>query len=59
MLERKYYKFRANLERQYPQVCEDCEPKVLDRMREAGRTARTDYLRGELQLGQEESPPLR
>jgi hypothetical protein len=45
MLERKYYKFRANLEKQYPQVCADCEPKVLERMREAGRTARTDYLR--------------
>ena len=45
MLERKYYKFRANLEKQYPQVCEDCEPRVLDRMREAGRTAKTDYLR--------------
>jgi hypothetical protein len=44
-LERKYYKYRRNLEKQYPQVCEDCEPRVLDRMREAGKTAKTDYLR--------------
>jgi hypothetical protein len=49
MLERKYYKFRANLEKQYPQVCADCEPKVLERMREAGKTAKTDYLRRLLQ----------
>lgn len=45
VLEQKYYKFRANLEKQYPQVCEDCEPRVLERMRQAGKTAKTDYLR--------------
>ncbi|KAH8821226.1 Ima1 N-terminal domain-containing protein [Xylogone sp. PMI_703] len=44
-LERKYFAFRRDLERRYPQVCEDCEPKVLERMREAGKAAKSDYLR--------------
>jgi hypothetical protein len=43
--ERNYYRYRNGLEKRYPQVCEDCEPKVLEQMREAGRTAKTDYLR--------------
>jgi hypothetical protein len=43
--ERQYFTYRKNLEKRYPQVCEDCEPKVLERMREAGKTAKTDYLR--------------
>jgi hypothetical protein len=43
--ERDYYRYRNGLEKRYPQVCEDCEPKVLEQMREAGRTAKTDYLR--------------
>jgi hypothetical protein len=44
-LERKYFQYKKNLENRYPQVCEDCEPKVLERMRQAGKTAKTDYLR--------------
>lgn len=44
-LERKYFRFRQGLEQRYPQVCADCEPRVLDRIREAGYTAKTDHLR--------------
>ena len=44
-LERKYFAYRKSLEKRYPQVCEDCEPRVLERMREAGRTAKADHLR--------------
>ena len=44
-MERKYFEYRKNLEKRYPQVCEDCEPRVLERMKRAGRTAKTDYLR--------------
>jgi hypothetical protein len=44
-MERKYFEYRKNLEKRYPQVCEDCEPKVLERMKQAGKTAKTDYLR--------------
>ncbi|TAQ85072.1 hypothetical protein B7494_g6591 [Chlorociboria aeruginascens] len=43
--EKKLYAFRRDLENRYPQVCEDCEPKVLERMKEAGKTAKADYLR--------------
>lgn len=43
--ERNYFKYKQGLEMRYPQVCEDCEPKVLLKMREANKTARTDYLR--------------
>lgn len=44
-LERKYYKFRADLEERYPQICDDCEPKVLGKLNNAGYIAKTDYLR--------------
>ncbi|CAK7219333.1 hypothetical protein SCUCBS95973_003784 [Sporothrix curviconia] len=44
-LERKYFRFRQGLEQRYPQVCADCEPRVLHRIREAGYTAKTDHLR--------------
>lgn len=44
-LEREYFNYRRSLERLYPQVCEDCEPMVLERMRDAGRTAKADHLR--------------
>jgi hypothetical protein len=43
-LERASFEYRKRLEKQYPQVCEDCEPRVLERMKQAGRTAKTDYL---------------
>ncbi|EFX06207.1 hypothetical protein CMQ_6528 [Grosmannia clavigera kw1407] len=44
-LECKYYHFRKGLEQRYPQVCSDCEPAVLERIRQAGYTAKTDHLR--------------
>ncbi len=37
--------YRARLEEQYPQVCEDCEPRVRDRIRATGYAAKTDHLR--------------
>ncbi|RKF60279.1 hypothetical protein OnM2_052014 [Erysiphe neolycopersici] len=40
-----YYKFRQDLEKRYPQVCEKCEPAVLLRMKAAGKTAKSDHLR--------------
>lgn len=45
LYDRKYYEFRNNLERRYPQVCSDCEAGVLERIKQAGYTARTDHLR--------------
>ncbi|PKS07038.1 hypothetical protein jhhlp_005635 [Lomentospora prolificans] len=44
-LERKYYKFRQDLEERYPQMCADCEPKVLSKLNAAGYIAKTDFLR--------------
>ncbi|EKD13821.1 hypothetical protein MBM_08022 [Drepanopeziza brunnea f. sp. 'multigermtubi' MB_m1] len=43
--ERAYFKWKRSLEKRYPQVCKDCEPQVLERMRRAGKTAKTDHLR--------------
>lgn len=36
---------RERLEEKWPQVCEDCEPRVLARIRKAGYAAKTDHLR--------------
>lgn len=44
-LEKNYYTFRRGLEQRYPQICADCEPKVLDRLQQAKYTAQTDHLR--------------
>lgn len=43
--EDKYFAYRRNLEKRYPQCCEDCEAKALERMREADKTAKSDWLR--------------
>jgi hypothetical protein len=43
--QRRYYAFRKNLEKRYPQMCRECEPRVLERVRQAGYTAKTDHLR--------------
>ena len=45
MLEKKYYQFRNRLEERYPQICEDCEPRVRQRIEQAAYTAKTDTLR--------------
>ncbi|KAK6838183.1 hypothetical protein RU639_000871 [Aspergillus parasiticus] len=43
--EQEYPKFRKNLEERYPQVCAKCEPRVKDRIRQAGYQAKSDHLR--------------
>ncbi|KAH7021238.1 Ima1 N-terminal domain-containing protein [Microdochium trichocladiopsis] len=43
--EKKYHLLRTDLERRYPQVCADCEPRVEKRLHEASYTAQTDHLK--------------
>ncbi|GLA43415.1 hypothetical protein AnigIFM63309_001149 [Aspergillus niger] len=43
--EKEYPKFRKNLEERYPQVCVKCEPRVKQRIRQAGYEAKSDHLR--------------
>ncbi|KAI0843363.1 Ima1 N-terminal domain-containing protein [Hypoxylon sp. FL0890] len=43
--EKKYWALRKDLEKRYPQMCADCEPKVEEKLREASYTAQTDHLR--------------
>ncbi|KAJ6092978.1 hypothetical protein N7486_008267 [Penicillium sp. IBT 16267x] len=40
-----YQNYRQELETLYPQVCETCEPRVKQRIREAGYEAKADNLR--------------
>ncbi|KAF4624628.1 hypothetical protein G7Y89_g13539 [Cudoniella acicularis] len=44
-MEKEYFKYKDYLEKLYPQVCEDCQPRVLGRMRQAQRTAQSDHMR--------------
>ncbi|OWO92765.1 hypothetical protein B2J93_6795 [Marssonina coronariae] len=43
--ERKYNNWKRSLERRYPQVCEACEPKVLEQIRRSAKITKTDHLR--------------
>lgn len=43
--ESQYPRYRARLEEQYPQVCEECSPRVSERIRATGYAAKTDHLR--------------
>ena len=43
--EASYPGYRKGLEERYPQVCEDCEPRVRERIRATGYAAKTDHLR--------------
>ncbi|KAI1780392.1 Ima1 N-terminal domain-containing protein [Hypoxylon cercidicola] len=43
--ERKYYNLRKDLEKRYPQMCAQCEPKVDAKLHEASYNAQTDHLR--------------
>ncbi|KAI1139577.1 Ima1 N-terminal domain-containing protein [Hypoxylon sp. FL0543] len=43
--EKKYWVLRKDLEKRYPQMCADCEPKVEKKLNEASYTAQTDHLR--------------
>jgi Ima1 N-terminal domain len=45
LIDRKYIKFREDLEKRYPQVCEDCAPRVLERYNRSQYTAKTDHMR--------------
>lgn len=37
--------YRKDLEERYPQVCENCAPRVQERIRATGYAAKTDHLR--------------
>ncbi|KAI1388219.1 Ima1 N-terminal domain-containing protein [Hypoxylon trugodes] len=43
--EKKYWALRKDLEKRYPQMCAECEPKVEKKLHEASYTAQTDHLR--------------
>ncbi|KAK3297847.1 Ima1 N-terminal domain-containing protein [Chaetomium fimeti] len=43
--EKGLYRFRKNQERLYPQICEECEPRVRRRLEQSAYTAKTDLLR--------------
>ena len=43
--ERRYFAFKKQLEKTYPQVCEDCRPKAIERLKESSKTAKSDHLR--------------
>ncbi|KAI0205701.1 hypothetical protein F4808DRAFT_409961 [Astrocystis sublimbata] len=43
--ERKYRTLKKALEDRYPQVCEQCLPKVNSKLNQASYTAKTDHLR--------------
>ncbi|TGJ80439.1 hypothetical protein E0Z10_g8321 [Xylaria hypoxylon] len=43
--ERKYWALKKELEKRYPQVCEDCLPKVNKKLNQASYTAQTDHLK--------------
>ncbi|KAI1766451.1 Ima1 N-terminal domain-containing protein [Hypoxylon sp. FL1150] len=43
--ERRYWALRKDLEKRYPQMCAECEPKVEAKLHEASYNAQTDHLR--------------
>ncbi|EFQ98679.1 hypothetical protein MGYG_01700 [Nannizzia gypsea CBS 118893] len=43
--EKSYPSYKRSLEERYPQVCEKCKPRVVDRIRQTGYAAKTDHLR--------------
>ncbi|KAH6851122.1 Ima1 N-terminal domain-containing protein [Chaetomium sp. MPI-CAGE-AT-0009] len=43
--EKGLYRFRKNQERLYPQICDECEPRVRQRLEQSAYTAKTDMLR--------------
>lgn len=47
--EKAYYKYKKDLEKRYPQVCEDCAPKAIERIKAAKKTAQADWLGRKLQ----------
>ncbi|KAL2160183.1 hypothetical protein VTH06DRAFT_1839 [Thermothelomyces fergusii] len=43
--EKDFHRFRRNQERLYPQICDQCEPRVRRRLEKAQYTAKADLLR--------------
>ncbi|KAM5467846.1 hypothetical protein MauCBS54593_005124 [Microsporum audouinii] len=43
--EKSYPSYKRSLEERYPQVCEKCKPRVIERIRQTGYAAKTDHLR--------------
>lgn len=43
--DRGYAEFKRGLEDRYPQVCDKCEPRVRQRIRQTGYEAKADHLR--------------
>lgn len=43
--EKAYPAYRKALEERYPQICEQCAPRVQERIRATGYAAKTDHLR--------------
>ncbi|KAI8949293.1 hypothetical protein F4801DRAFT_553578 [Xylaria longipes] len=43
--ERRYWALKKALEQRYPQVCEECLPKVNTKLNQASYTAKADHLR--------------
>lgn len=43
--EQRFPEFRRRLEERYPQVCANCEPRVMERIRQTGYEAKADNLR--------------
>ncbi|KAK1239357.1 hypothetical protein MKX07_008845 [Trichoderma sp. CBMAI-0711] len=58
-LERKYYRYRKDLEKRYPQVCADCAKKVEERINQAGYTAKTDHLRRMMEKSRSRRAPTK
>ena len=42
---RNFYKFKKDIEKRYPQVCDECRPKVEAALNQAGYKAKADHLR--------------
>lgn len=44
-VDRNFLNFKESLEKRYPQVCEDCLPQVVKRLKQSSYTAKTDHLK--------------
>lgn len=52
--DKQYYDFRKRLEKRYPQICSDCEPRVRRRIEQSAYTAKTDVLRRMIDRSQQQ-----
>ncbi|KAG9238402.1 Ima1 N-terminal domain-containing protein [Amylocarpus encephaloides] len=52
--EKKYYKYKVTIEKLYPQVCQDCQPSVMERMKAAMKVAQSDFLGRKLSKSREQ-----